>query len=145
MHSKIKRRLIVLSFMILLPLLAGMGSSGSGKAPDKIPVPAKKFTAVAVDQSDIATEASGVSIEGTTFLEGKKGDGTFTIAFDKIQYVDFLMKDGKLNAYIKLRDGSVMELTVNKQQMAFGRTPYGTFQITLGDLKRLTITNGQRK
>jgi hypothetical protein len=125
---------------ILIPLLLGMGSTGAG-APGKIPVPAKKFMAIVIDQVDVSTEAHEISIEGETFLPGKKGEGTFTISFENIQFVSFLMNDGKLFGYAKLKDGKTVQLELNKGNKLYGKTSYGTFQIPLGDLKRLTITN----
>lgn len=134
-----KRFFCFLLMMIGLPLLLGMGSQG-GAPTDKIPVPAKKFTATYVDQMDITTECSDASIEGTIFLEGKKGEGTFTVAFENIQQVVFRQQEGKLYGQLKLRDGSSLELLVGKDKKAYGRTKFGTFQIRLNDLKKMIIT-----
>lgn len=138
MSIKYSRGFLALCIFILTPVIMGMGSS-SGGAPDKIPVPVKKFDALFIDQMDVATEVHEASIEGGTLIEGKKGEGTFTIVFDKIKSATFLFKEGKLDAIISLRDGSSLQLTVPKNKKAFGRTPYGTFQISLGDLKKMTI------
>ena len=125
--------------LIAIPVLMGMGSLQGPASPEKIPTPAKKYTAVFVDQMDIATECSEASIEGTTFLEGKRGEGTFTISFDKIDQISFRMNAERLTGMVKLRDGGTSELTLNKTQKAFGQTKYGTFQIKLSDLKKLVI------
>ena len=58
--------------LIAIPVLMGMGSLQGPASPDKIPAPSKKFTAVFVDQMDVSTECSESSIEGTSFLEGKR-------------------------------------------------------------------------
>ena len=130
----------MLLFLVMAPALMGMGSMGGSGTPDKIPLPAKKFTALVIDQLDVDTEIREISIEGRTFLEGKKGEGTFTIAFEKIKTITFLMKDGKLYGAVLLQDGNTEQLSLNKGQKIFGRTPYGTFQITLGEMKRTTFT-----
>ena len=80
---------------------------------------------------DVATECSEVSIEGTTFLEGKRGEGNYTISFDNIEQISFRMNADRLTGMVKLRDGGTSELTLNKTQKAYGRTKYGTFQIKL--------------
>ena len=134
------RQLLFLLMLVLTPLLMGMGSSGSGGSPGKIPIPAKKFTAIFIDQADVVTKVYDVSIEGGTFIEGKKGEGTFTIAFENIKYLNFLMSEGKLQCMINLHDGNSLLLLVNKSQKAYGRTPYGTLQILLSELKKMTIT-----
>ena len=126
---------------ILVPLLLGMGATGRSGAPGKIPVPAEKFIAIVIDQVDVATEAREVSIEGDTFLTGKQGEGTFTVSFENIAFVNFLINDGKLFGHAKLKDGKTVQLELNKKQNLFGKTPYGTFQIPLGDMKRMTITH----
>lgn len=143
---KLKRSsgFLFFSLTILIPVFLGMGSAGSTGAPGKIPVPAKKFTATVIDEMDVATEARDISIEGETFLEGKKGEGTFTISFENIKFVNFLMNDGKLIGHVQMRDGKTVQLELKKKQKMFGKTPYGTFQISLGDLKKVTLT-GQGK
>ena len=88
---------------------------------------------------DIATECSETSIEGATFLEGKRGEGTFTISFDNIDLISFRMNAERLIGMVKLLDGGTSELTLNKTQKAFGQTKYGTFQIKLADLKKMMI------
>lgn len=129
-------RLFTLLFFI--PFVMGMSSLG-GDSPDRIPVPTKKFIGSFVDQMDVITEAKEISIDSGTFLEGKKGEGTFTVAFENIQYVNFLLRDDRLIAMVKLRDGNNVELGVNKKAKAYGKTKFGTFQIKLLDLKRMTI------
>jgi len=124
--------------IIFFPLLLGMSGLG-GEAPGRIPMPEKKFNASFVDRMDIATEASQVSIDGGAFLAGKKGEGTFTFAFENIQYVDFLLREDTLTARLLLKDGNSQSLVMNKKAKAYGKTKYGTYQIRLLDLKRMTI------
>jgi len=134
-------RLLIL--LLFIPFVMGMSSLG-GDSPDKIPVPTKKFLGSFVDQMDIITDAKEISIDGGTFLEGKKGEGTFTVAFENIQYVNFLLRDERLVAVVKLREGSSLELRVNKKAKAYGKTKFGTFQIKLLDLKRMTIIDTKK-
>jgi hypothetical protein len=103
-------------------------------------VPVKKFTATIVDQTDMITDLRDVSINGETFLEGKRGEGTAAISFDNIQEVSFRFDGEKLNGTIKLRDGNAFELIVDRNQRVYGHTKYGTFQIKLSDLKKITIS-----
>jgi len=136
-----KRQLVfnIIIAILCFPLLFGMGSQG-GATTDKIPDPAKKFKAIFVDQMDITTECSDVSIEGTTAFEGKRGEGIYSIAFENVQQVVFRLQAEKLYGQIKLQDGSTIELAIGKDKKAYGRTPFGTFQIRLNDLKKMTVT-----
>lgn len=123
-------------FITLLPLLMAMSSLQS-QSPEKIPVPAKNYLATFTDVADVMTECQEVSIEGATFLEGKRGNGSNSISFGSIAVITFLQEGEKLTGTVKLKDGSSIQLALNKNQKAFGRTKYGTFQIKLSELKRL--------
>ncbi|MCX5857408.1 MAG: hypothetical protein NTZ57_05815 [Deltaproteobacteria bacterium] len=139
-----KRYFCFLLMIIGLPLLLGMGAQG-GVPTDKIPVPAKKFTATYIDQTDVTTECMDASIEGTTFLDGKKGEGTFAVAFENIQQIVFRQYAEKFYGQITLRDGSSLELVISKDRKAYGRTKFGTFQIRLNDLKKMIIDPALQK
>jgi hypothetical protein len=133
-----KRNFGFLLVILCLPLLLGMGSQG-GTPADKIPVPAKKFKATFVDQTDVATECTDVSIEGSTALQGRIGEGTYTVAFENIQEVVFRLHAEKLYGQVKMRDGSDIELIIGKDKRAYGQTKFGTFQIRINDLKKMII------
>jgi len=128
---------IILLF-ILLPLLIAMGSSPS-YSPTEIPIPAKKFQANFIDLMDVVTECREVSIEGKTFLAGKRGNGTIAIPFENIREITLLSQGEKLNALVKLKDGHTIEVTLERNLSVYGRTKYGNFQIKLGELKKVTF------
>ena len=140
MPKDIIKRIFMILILTLVPALMGMGAAGSGSKPGTIPIPVKKFQAVVIDQLDIVTEIQDASIDGETFLEGKKGEGTFTVAFENMQSINFLVNEGKLYGQVKLNDGSTIMLGLSKIKKVFGRTSYGTFQISLGDIKKMTVT-----
>lgn len=133
-----KRNISFLLMLLCLPLLWGMGSQG-GIPADKIPVPAKKFKATFVDQADVVTACTDVSIEGSTALQGRIGEGTYTVAFENIQEVVFRQHAEKLYGQAKIRDGSSIELILGKDKKAYGQTKFGTFQIRINDLKKMII------
>ena len=134
-----KRFLLLAALIAVAPFLLGMGSLQGPASPEKIPVPVKKYTATVLDQTDVVAQCGDVSIEGETFLEGKRGEGNYTISFDSIAEVLFLLQGGKLTGIVRLRDGKSSELTLTKNQKLYGRTRYGTFQIKLQDIKKLAI------
>lgn len=140
------RRSIVFALLLLAaPVLLGMGPLQGPSTPEKIPTPVKKYTATFVDQMDVITECTDVSIEGNTFFEGKRGEGNYTVSFDNIEQVIFRLHAEKLTGTLTLRDGGTNELTLNKGQKAYGRTKYGTFQIKLIDLKKLVLGTAKQK
>jgi len=136
LQKKIGTLLIIFA---LIPLLTAMSALQS-QSPEKIPAPEKKYFATFIDQAEIMTECRNISIDGETFLEGKRGNGTNTIPFEIITEVSFTIEGEKLIGTVKLRDGNTIQLTINKNQRAYGYTKYGTFQIKLAELKKLALT-----
>ena len=132
---KVYYRFLVI--LLFLPLLVGMGSILGDESPDKVPTVEDNFKAAYIDQMDIVTECREISIEGNTFLEGKRGEGTYTIPFDKIKDVIFLIHNATLTGIVHLNDGNKVELILQKDHRAYGKTQYGTFQIKLLNLKKL--------
>ena len=142
MDGSLMKKLIQCTLLLIaVPVLLGMGTLQGPASPEKIPIPEKKYNAIFLDQMDVITECGEASIDGTTFLEGKRGEGTYTVPFDKIDQISFRMDAERLTGIVKLRDGEVSEFVLNKTQKAYGKTKYGTFQIQLSDLKRLVIRN----
>ena len=136
-----KQRCGYFLIVFLIPFLMGMGSMTGNDTPDKIPVPEKKFSVTFVDQMDIVTTCTEASIGGKTFIEGKKGKGVFTIPFDEIASVTFLVRDDELKALVHLRNKDTDELILDNSGRAFGRTAHGTFQIDVTDIKKMIINN----
>jgi hypothetical protein len=122
-----------------MPLIIAMGSKTGVTSPEKIPLPDKKYKVILIDQEDVTTECRSASIDGNTFVEGKLGNGSHAISFDKINNILFHLNADKLTAVLRLNDGSHMELVIGKSSKVFGMTKHGTFQIKLMDLKKMTI------
>jgi len=131
-----------LLILAVLPLLLGMGSLFGNVSPGEIPVPEKKFTVTFIDQMDVITKCTEVSIEGEIFLEGKQGKGVYAIPFDNIKSIVFYLKGNKLRGAVKLNDGNTTELVLRKDGLAYGRTKYGTFRIELSNIKKVIIHPG---
>jgi hypothetical protein len=138
-------RYLLFIIICILPFVVGMGSNKGESSPGKIPVPVKKFTATFIDHMDVSAVCGDVSIEGGTFVEGKRGDGKYTISFENINTIVFRLSEGKLSGIVKLNDGNTIELALNKDQRAYGNTKYGTFQIKLLDLKKVIIGGSQKR
>lgn len=136
-----KRAVSVVVLILIVPFMMGMGGvPGGGNAPEKVPVPDRLFAGSFVDQMDIVTQCTDISIEGKTFVEGKRGEGTYTVDFQNIRAIDFLSKGEVIRGRILLKDNSSTELALKGNSRAYGRTGYGTFQIQLKNLKKMTLS-----
>lgn len=137
------KKYLPLVVFIAVPIMLAMGSGG-GPA-DRIPAAAKNVGAVFVDQNDIVTECTNASIDGNTFLEGRKGQGLYTIGFENIRTIVFRVNNGELLGTAKLIGGGETTLVLDKNRKAYGRTRFGSFQIRIADLKKMTITSVAEK
>ncbi len=132
-----KRIYLCFLIMLFVPFVLGMGSSiTGGDSPDAIPVPEKKFSVTFVDQMDIVTNCTDVSIEGRTFIEGVRGEGRYTIPFKEIKSIKFFLKDETLTGSVILKNNNTEELILDTGDTVYGRTQYGTFRIGYRVLRR---------
>jgi len=135
-----KRITAVAFVLIVIPFMLGMGGFVEDNVSESIPVPEKKFSAIFVDQNDVLTECSEVSIAGKTFIEGKKGKGEYTVPFENIATVAFFLAGGELTAEIALKEKKgTISLIVEKDVTAYGKTSYGMYRIKLDNLKKIII------
>jgi hypothetical protein len=123
--EKMKRGCRYFLIMLLLPFIMGMGSMTGSGTPDKIPVTEKKFSATFIYQMDIITRCTEVSIEGKTFIEGRKGKGVYTIPFEEVESVTFLLKGEELRGLVRLKNNSSDELILDNNHKAYVRTAHG--------------------
>jgi hypothetical protein len=130
---------IYLLILFFLPFVFGMGSLDGSDSADKIPVPKEKYSVTFVDQMNVITECKNASIQGETFIKGRKGDGTYTISFELIKDIYFLLQDRTIKGVVNLKSGDTIELVADGKQKAYGNTKYGTFQIKISDLKKIIV------
>ncbi|MBN1829070.1 MAG: hypothetical protein JW884_07985 [Deltaproteobacteria bacterium] len=124
-------------FSAMLIILMGMGSLG--ERDDAIPVPDKNYSATFIDQLDIRTECTGVSIDGNTYIKGKRGKGSHTITLDTVSEMKFFKKGSTLTVAVVLRTGATVELTLAGEEKAYGKSSYGLFKISLAELKSMIV------
>ena len=135
-----KKGLYLVAFLTGFLLITGMGGLG-GTPSGKIPTPEKDFSATLIDKQDVVTKCKQISRDGDVFFLGKKGKGTFTVSFEKVKIAEFQNGKGVVIAVLKLIDGQTIEIEVDKSQRFYGNVPFGTFQIEVTDLKKITFTH----
>lgn len=95
---------------LLMVALVFVGLGGRGVEEFKsIPVPEKNYTVKVVDRTGTEVMVSLFSWEGQVYFGGFKGDGAFTVSFDKVSRVEFGEKnnDGKVKVRFYLKDGRI--------------------------------------
>jgi hypothetical protein len=129
--------IILCAFLLLL----GMGELGGGPTPiDKIPVPAKNFSAGVLDRLGVQTNLQSFSFEGKIFLVGTYGSASITIPFEKISEIQVQGPEGsEIGFRVILRDQKTVQVKVDKRAKFFGKTEFGTYQIEAKDLKSIQI------
>ena len=130
-------RLAIMVVLALVPCLLGMGSSSEG--PTKIPEPQYNYQARVTDQQGVRVELTWFSIEGMTFVQGKLGQGQTAIPLEKVREVTLSKSGDQVLAHIVMKQGSPLDLHVKPTLKAFGKTSYGNYSITLGELARVEI------
>jgi hypothetical protein len=139
-EAKIMKKITGLMFMfITLPVIMGMSPLSGDSSPERIPIPERKYVVTFIDQMDMRTECTNASLDGGIYLRGKIGNGNHAISFKDIDYILFQLRDEKLFASVRLVTGDTVEILVNKDQKAYGQTRYGTFEISVYDLKKIMI------
>jgi hypothetical protein len=136
----VKKGLYLVAFLTGFLLITGMGGLG-GTPSGKIPTPEKDFSATLIDKQDVVTKCKQISRDGDVFFLGKKGKGTFTVSFEKVKIAEFQNGKGVVIAVLKLIDGQTIEIEMDKSQKFYGNVPFGTFQIEVSDLKKITFTH----
>jgi len=133
-----KKNFAVVTVLLSLLFLFGMGELGGSPPSEKIPLPEKNFSVLVVDREGIQTSLSQFSYEGKVFLSGRRGSATVAIPFDKILEVQFQGQEGteKL-ARVSLKDQKIVEIKLDKRSKVFGRAEFGTFQVEVKDLKSI--------
>lgn len=124
--------ILLISFWITLTAM--------GKPPEgNIPKPETNFSATVIDDQDISTKCQHVSWEGKTFLAGWRGKGIVTIPFEKVKRVVLIgnVRDGKKDSQVTLKNGEVVAVTFNAESRLYGMTSFGSYMITVRNLKEI--------
>jgi hypothetical protein len=117
---------------------AGMGGLGE-QDPTKIPEPLHDFSATVVDQRDIASDITLMSLDGQTFLIGKRGGATVSIPFENIETIEFSMSDKDVYAAVTMKGQPRVELKMEKDRVVYGQLSYGNFAIKVEYIRKIII------
>ncbi len=128
------KRLFFLAFVALF--LVGMGGRGL-ETFKEVPVPERNYTVSLTDKAGVSVNVSMFSWEGQVYFAGYRGDGDFTVAFDKVERAEFGEVDakGRVPVRLYLRDGSAFEMRMDADRYFYGKTEYGNYRIRVGSVR----------
>ena len=126
--------LITLCFFAFI--LLGLGGRGLEQFRS-IPVPEKNFSAKVIDKTGTEVSVNFFSWEGQVYFAGYKGEGAFTVSFDKVNKAEFGEKTskGKVKVRLYLKDGSVFEMEMDADKFFYGKTPLGNYRIKVSNVR----------
>lgn len=133
-----KKRLWSALIGLLCLLSLGMGGMGENSVTS-IPRTDKNFAVTLMDQADVSMELERFSFDGQTFLSGKFGKSDISIDFEKIDSVTFLSQANEVKAGVRLKDGQLIELMIDKKKACFGVSSFANVRIEVPDIKKIVI------
>jgi len=116
----------------------GMGGVGEEKLT-KIPEPDDNFSATLIDQRDVSSRITLFSLEGQTFLSGKRGGAMVSIPFENIKEINFYARGRDIFAMVTMKKEPQVELEMEKDRVFYGQLSYGLLSIKVEYAKRITI------
>ncbi|MBN1635171.1 MAG: hypothetical protein JW920_01580 [Deltaproteobacteria bacterium] len=135
---KTRQRILYLIGLACIILFL-MGMTGLGSSPDQSTIPSA-FNAKLTDIADSEVEISSVTIDGKTTFNGYMGKGKVQIPFENISRIE-ISKD---IACITLKEtGDMCDLRINSISRLNGKTSFGSYQISLKDIKWIELTKAQ--
>lgn len=135
-----RKYIVLLSTIFVFPILMGMGMNGSN-VKHNIPTPDKNFSATIVDSQGVTTKVTQITFDGKTYLAGQRGNTNVTVPFDKISSIQVgkLAEDKKLSAFITLKVGGTLNISVDGNLPCYGSAEFGNVQVEFKDIKKVDI------
>jgi len=126
--------------MILFLCVFLMGMSGMGSIAGQTGA-ASPFDAKVVDTTKNQVEISSITIDGKTSFNAYMGKGKVQIPFENISRIDITEE----NASIILKNtGGTCTLRINGISRIYGKTSFGTYQISLKDVVSIEFTKARQ-
>jgi len=126
---------VVLFLCVFLMGMSGMGSPAGQTGA------ASPFDAKLVDTTKSELEISSITIDGKTSFNAYMGKGKVQIPFENISRID-IKED---NACITLKKtGDMCTLRINGISRIYGKTSFGSYQISLKDVVSIEFTKARQ-
>jgi len=138
MNTLVKRIGCLCAAALIGFVAMGMGSMGSEDAT-RIPEVDVNYAATVVDQSDVSMMLHKLSFAGRTFLMGRLGKARVSVEFEKIRSVIFGLHNNDLRANVRLKNGELIEIVIEKKEPFFGESDFAQVRIEAQDIKTIVF------
>lgn len=136
-----RRLLMIVLALLVAVILTGMGELG-GVPAGNVPETDENIKVQVVDRSGVSTDLSSFSMDGQTFLDGRRGDGQMNVFFRDLREISFGKVSGdEVSVELLLKSGSRLQLNVRKRTLFYGDTGYGAYRIPARDVSRIVIVD----
>ena len=143
MHAFVKKISCLCGAALIGLFSTGMGSMGSEDAT-RIPEVDVSYAATVVDQSDVSMALRKLSFDGQTFLMGRLGKARVSVEFEKIRSVTFGLRNDSVQATVRLKNGEVIEINIEKKKPFFGEADFAQVRIEVQDIKTIAFQGRAR-
>ena len=135
-------RTLTMLWILLLLVPAQAGLFGGNDAPGRIPVPARDFSAVILDDAGVSVSVSRLTLDGEVFLFGELGKAQVTVPFEEVVVARFDEVDGQehTRVVVQTRSGDEITVLMKSDRPVFGRTTFGNYRIEVADIATLTLS-----
>lgn len=132
------KRLAALALLLVVALFCmGMGELG-GQPEGTIPETDVRIEAKVIDRSGVETSLNQFSMDGKTYLDAMRGNGQLTIPFQQLATLTCGKISGdEMAVQVRLKSGSVLDLSIRKRALFYGSTGYGAFVIKAREVARI--------
>ena len=125
--------------LVTLVICTGMGSVG-GYPEGTIPETDVRIQATVIDRSETQSNLNQFSMDGKTHISAWRGKGQMTVPFEHIETITFgVVKGATVEAEVKLKSCTVLDLSVRSRAQFYGSTGFGAFKVKARDIARISF------
>ena len=94
------------------------------------------------DRNGVKIELANTRFSGASYLTGKLGESEIQVDPSKLSDLSVRLVGSKSYAFLTAKDGQQMSLEVDGSVIITGDTPFGSLDIPIGRVSRVTISHG---
>lgn len=127
----------IFKLFILFVFITGFGFFPDDEA--KLPDVTANFSMKVTDREGYTIEIRNVTIGDALYISGRYSKGNLVVKFDEVEKIIFETNEGKfVDASVFLKNHEKLTLRLESNKKLKGKSKYGIYVISLGDVKEIT-------